>query len=59
MSSIVSKIYELSWPGKLYLKEEEILFSEINDDELIAKTIYSAISPGTETAAYRGATPLE
>ena len=58
MNSIVSKIYELSGPGQLYLREEGILFSDIKGDELVAKTIYSAISPGTETAAYRGATPL-
>lgn len=54
MKKITSNIYELSSPRKLYLKEEILDPKTIKDNELIAKTIYTAISPGTEVAAYCG-----
>ncbi|MDD5571826.1 MAG: zinc-binding dehydrogenase [Bacteroidales bacterium] len=55
---MTSKIFELDGPKNLYLRNEEINPDQIEDDEIIAETIYSAISPGTEVAAYRGANPL-
>ncbi|MFT5647540.1 MAG: threonine dehydrogenase-like Zn-dependent dehydrogenase [Aureispira sp.] len=58
METITSKIYTLSNPRELYLKEEILDPASIKEDELIAKTIYSAISPGTEVAAYCGVEPL-
>lgn len=58
MNTIKSNIYTLVGPRDLILKEEVIDISLINADELIAETLYSAISPGTETAAYIGLEPL-
>jgi threonine dehydrogenase-like Zn-dependent dehydrogenase len=57
MSSLISKIYTLSAPYHLALKEVEIN-QNIGDDEIITKTIYTALSPGTEVSAYIGLTPL-
>lgn len=58
MTSITAKIYELSGPKELHLKEETIVFDQVRPDHFVARTLYSAISPGTETAAFRGAEPL-
>lgn len=59
MSSVTSKIFELSGPKELYLKEFELLLNELGPQEIIAETVCSAISPGTETGAFRGANPLK
>ena len=53
---MLSKIYELQNSRSLALIEEEI--TEPNDSELVAETVYSAISPGTELAAWKGMPPL-
>ncbi|PLX03063.1 MAG: zinc-binding dehydrogenase, partial [Marinilabiliales bacterium] len=58
MNKITSKIYTLINPRKLVLSEEIIDPKTIEKDEIIAQTIYSAISPGTELAAYCGIEPL-
>ncbi|MDP1815402.1 MAG: zinc-binding dehydrogenase [Leadbetterella sp.] len=58
MEKISAKIYTLSLPRELILKEEMIDPSKLEEDEFISKTIYSAISPGTEVAAYCGFEPL-
>lgn len=55
---MLSKIYELGAPKNLYLREEIIDENSLGIDEIIAETIYSAISPGTEVAAYNGSNPL-
>ncbi len=57
MSSTITKIYELSEPLNLYLKEQEL--PEPGAKEIQAETIVSALSPGTEVAAYHGANPLK
>lgn len=48
--------YELQNPHDLQLMEFELKASA--PSEIVAKTLYSIISPGTETAAYVGAPPL-
>ena len=53
-----SGIYELSAPFELFLKEEKIDHDAIGDFDIVAETVYSAISPGTEIAAYAGVEPL-
>jgi len=53
-----STFYTLSKPRELHLNEEFIDTEKLNDDEIVAKTLYSAISPGTEVAAYSGIEPL-
>jgi len=58
MSSLVSKVFTLSSPKSLFLKEETIEIEESNNDYIIAETVYTCISPGTEVAAYDGMTPL-
>jgi 2-desacetyl-2-hydroxyethyl bacteriochlorophyllide A dehydrogenase len=58
MSFLISKVYTLSGPRQLFLKEEEIRLDDLGEAEIVAETIYSAISPGTETAAYLGISPL-
>jgi 2-desacetyl-2-hydroxyethyl bacteriochlorophyllide A dehydrogenase len=58
MSSLISKVYTLNSSKDLILKEEVIEIGKYNDDYIIAETIYSCISPGTEVAAYAGMTPL-
>jgi threonine dehydrogenase-like Zn-dependent dehydrogenase len=58
MNSINTKIYELTGPYQLVVKEGEIDLSGIKELEVAAETIYSALSPGTEVAAYTGMPPL-
>lgn len=57
MPFIKTEIYELTGPGHLKLNHAE-LNSNCAPGEVIAETIVSAISPGTETAAYAGMEPL-
>lgn len=58
MSSITAEIYELIAPEQLVLSTHSLTVNSCGPYELIAETIYSAISPGTETAAFAGAEPL-
>jgi threonine dehydrogenase-like Zn-dependent dehydrogenase len=58
MSIIKTKVYKLLAPHELVLVEEEIDQENLAENEFIAETLYSAISPGTETAAFIGKEPL-
>ncbi len=58
MTQITSKVYYLQGPRDLILKSEFLSLYELEEDEVIAKTCYSAVSPGTEYAAYVGMSPL-
>ncbi len=58
MENIEALIYELTGPRNLHFKKEILQPSELLENEIIAKTIYTAISPGTEVAAYIGLQPL-
>jgi threonine dehydrogenase-like Zn-dependent dehydrogenase len=58
MSSIQSNIFELTGPKELHLRSEILDFKSVTEHEIIAQTVYSAISPGTEISAFAGATPL-
>lgn len=58
MSSIIAKVYTLNSPQELFLEEEVIYLDDIGVNEIVAETIYSVVSPGTETAAYRGLSSL-
>ena len=51
-----AQYYELQDAFDLRLKDFDVKIS--NPDDVVAQTLYSAISPGTETAAYSGAPPL-
>jgi threonine dehydrogenase-like Zn-dependent dehydrogenase len=56
MNPTIAKIYELSEPYNLYLIEQ--VLPNLGPNEIMAETIVSALSPGTEVAAYFGAIPL-
>lgn len=58
MSIIRSDFYELSAPKVLHLRPENLDLDNSLPDEIVAKTIYTAISPGTELGAYTGASSL-
>ena len=58
ISSLKANVYTLSAPRSLSLQEEAIDIQNINSNEFVCETLYSAISPGTETGAYLGLTPL-
>jgi 2-desacetyl-2-hydroxyethyl bacteriochlorophyllide A dehydrogenase len=53
-----SVIYELTSPGVLTHKELELDENNLRENEIVAKTEYSAISTGTEIAAWLGKPPL-
>src|SRR3989344_144536 len=52
------KSITLPRPRKIALKELRVATSKLKPTEIVAKTLFSAISQGTETAAYRGDPPL-
>lgn len=56
--NLKGEIIILSNPGKIKFKRTDIDTSEIKPSEIIGQTAFSAISPGTETAAYSGKPPL-
>jgi len=58
MSSLTAKIFTLSSAENLMYKEETLNFDNLDQNEIIAETFYSAISPGTESAAWSGLPPL-
>lgn len=51
-----AKVVCLHAPGRVELCSEPL--KEVGDDELLCETLISAISPGTEIAAYEGLPPL-
>lgn len=55
---IKAKVYTLRDPFDLIMEEQFINPLELKANEVIGKTIYSVVSPGTEIAAYKGAAPL-
>ncbi len=56
MSGTVAKVVWLDGPGELALREEPL--AAPGPGELLCETVVSAISPGTELAAWRGLPPL-
>jgi NADPH:quinone reductase-like Zn-dependent oxidoreductase len=55
---LTAKVFELTGPRQLILNPSPLDDETLQDGELLAQTIVSAISPGTEMAAYIGAPPL-
>lgn len=58
MSKLTSEIYELLGPRQLALRHESLDLGCLGPNEVVARTIVSVVSPGTELAAYVGAPPL-
>lgn len=54
---MLAKVYKLIAAGELIVEEQE-LNTSLAPNDVLAQTVYSAISPGTELAAYRGDPPL-
>ena len=50
--------FYLFGPHDLRLEQEDIEPGQLGPNELICETLYSAVSPGTELAAYMGLPPL-
>jgi threonine dehydrogenase-like Zn-dependent dehydrogenase len=55
---ITAKVSMLIAPGQLVFREERIDPDDLKSDEIFCETLVSAISPGTEVAAYQGMPPL-
>jgi len=55
---LAAKVFELTGPRQLVLTSHELDDESLEEGYLSAETIVSAISAGTETAAYVGAPPL-
>lgn len=55
---IESMVVTLHGPRKLAMEKQNIDLDCLESHEVFAQTVYSAISPGTEIAAYRGDPPL-
>jgi len=53
-----SGVVELKAPNQLHIKPLDLDHDYLAPMEVYAQTIYSAISPGTELAAYEGTPPL-
>lgn len=59
MSQIInSQIIELDRPRNIVVRNNVLDLFQMKDNEVAARTLYSAISPGTEVAAYIGDPPL-
>ncbi|RPI79166.1 MAG: zinc-binding alcohol dehydrogenase [Desulfobacteraceae bacterium] len=56
--NITSRIIELESPGLIKTVETEIVPEKLKSTAIIAETIYTAVSPGTELGAYKGNPPL-
>ena len=56
MTSLAARTVWLDQPGQLALREEPL--ASPGDGEILCETIVTAISPGTELAAWRGLPPL-
>jgi threonine dehydrogenase-like Zn-dependent dehydrogenase len=58
MITLESKVYYLHGPNNLVLESQSIVIPDDNEKYIYAETRYTAISPGTETAAFNGLEPL-
>ena len=58
MDPIAARVAILEAPRDLHFKLEMLDPAKVGDGEVLAETIVSVISPGTELAAYIGAPPL-
>lgn len=57
-ATLTSRIAELTGPRQLIFREQSLATSALKDNELLAETVCSALSAGTEVAAWRGDPPL-
>jgi len=55
---VTSSVVELSAPKRLHFRQEPLDVDGLSPCHIAAKTLFSAISPGTELAAWAGDPPL-
>ena len=55
---MIARVYELTAPRTLELREVPLDVTPLGDGEILAATEYTAVSPGTELAAWSGKPPL-
>ncbi|MBI4324219.1 MAG: zinc-binding alcohol dehydrogenase [Chloroflexi bacterium] len=53
-----ARVVELTGPRQVVIREQRLEAAKLKAGEILAETLYSAISVGTEMAAYLGAPPL-
>jgi D-arabinose 1-dehydrogenase-like Zn-dependent alcohol dehydrogenase len=58
MTPIEATVVTLTGPRRLELRRETLDRADLGPTELLCETLVTAISPGTELAAYTGAPPL-
>ena len=58
MASVESSVIEIAEAGRLSVRHETLILQGLGGREVAAETLYSAISPGTEIAAFDGLRPL-
>lgn len=57
-NTLVARVVEVHGPGQLVITANRLDVSALQPDEVAAVTLYTAVSPGTEVAAFRGDRPL-
>jgi threonine dehydrogenase-like Zn-dependent dehydrogenase len=56
--TLTSSVIRLHGPGDVRVEQEELDLARLGERQIAAKTLFSAVSTGTELAAYRGDPPL-
>lgn len=56
--TVESHVIEVVGPGQVEFRDETLVLEGLGGREIACETLYTAISPGTELAAYQGLTPL-
>lgn len=56
--TVEARVVRIDGPRELRFDHEVLVLEGLGQREVAAETLYSAISPGTELAAYEGLTPL-
>lgn len=56
--TLTSSVIRLHGPGDVRVEQEELDLARLGERQIAAKTLFSAVSSGTELAAYRGDPPL-
>lgn len=58
MTTIIASIVTLTGPRQLALRQDTIDAAALDAGDMLCETLFTAISPGTELAAYTGAPPV-
>lgn len=58
LRTVETNVAQIETPGRVDFDHETLVFEGLGHHEVGAATLYSAVSPGTELAAYEGLEPL-